>query len=162
MKTLEKVLENQFGLYLQSKNVSAISQKNYLSDLRHFLGWFILVLKSKSISVDHTSPSSLCSFITQELVNRYKTFLTLNQVAQKTANRRLSTLRKFCSFCLSQGWLEQNPAKKVANIGMKKDPVEQIVKKFGQSLNEEGTSKVTIKNYLSDIRQFLTWTEGVN
>lgn len=154
-----KNLEKKFGLYLKSKGVSPVTQKNYLSDLRHFLSWLLLVLKSKKISTDERSLSSLCSFIDEELVSRYKNFLVLNRISQKTANRRLSTLRKFCSFCVSQGWLKSNPAKKVVNIGKTKDPVEEIVQKFKLSLKVEGISKVTIKNYLSDIRQFLIWTE---
>lgn len=154
-----EILEKKFGLYLKTKGISPISQKNYLSDIRQFWGWFILVLKSRNVSVDETSPAFLCSFLTKGVVARYKKFLTLNQVPQKTANRRLSTLRKFCSFCISQGWLEENPAKKVANIERKKDPVEEILKKFAQTLKEEGTARVTIKNYLSDIRQFLNWTK---
>lgn len=155
-------LEKKFGLYLQTQGVSPVTQKNYLSDLRHFLGWLLLVLKSKKISFEKTSSSQLCSFITQGTVNRYKKFLTLNQILPKTANRRLSALRKFCSFCVSQGWLKSNPAKKVVNIGKTKDPVEEIVQRFGRWLDEEDTSKVTIRNYLSDIRQFLTWAEEVN
>ena len=156
------MLEKKFGLYLKSKGVSPLTQKNYLSDLRYFWNWFVLVLKSKKLNVDKLSTPSLCGLITQEIVARYKKFLTLNQVPSKTINRRLSTLRKFCQFCISQGWLKENPAKKITNIGKKKDPIWEILKKFSQSLKEEGATKITIKNYLADVRQFLNWLEGIN
>lgn len=157
-----ELLEKKFGLFLNNKGICLVTQKNYLSDLRHFLSWLTFFLKSKKISVDETNPLLLTSFIDEKLVSRYKNFLSLNRVCQKTANRRLSTLRKFCSFCISQGWLNSNPAKKVVNIGKKENPVEKTLTKFKLSLKSEGVSKVTIKNYLSDIRQFLTWAEGVN
>lgn len=156
------MLEKKFGLYLKTKGVSPITQKNYLSDLRHFLGWFFLVLKSKKIVVDQSDPSSFCSYITKEVTSRYKNFLSVNRIPPKTINRRLSTLRKFCSFCIAQGYLQENPAKHITNVGKKKDPVEEILKKFNKALEEEGTTNVTIKNYLSDIKQFLIWVEGVN
>lgn len=159
MKNLEKIFEKGFALFLKAKGISPISQKNYLSDLRHFLSWFVLVLKSKDVDVEKISIPSLASFITIDLISRYKNFLSLNNVPPKTANRRLSTLRKFCSFCISQGWIKENPAKKVTNIARKKDQGEEILKRFSLALKEEGTTKVTIKNYLSDIRQFLNWTK---
>ena len=159
-----KILKKEFCLYLKTKNVSLVTQKNYLSDLGHFLNWFIFFLKSKNVDVDENnlSTSTLCSFITKEVITQYKGFLSLNHISQKTANRRLSTLRKFCSFCISQGWLKENPAKKIANIGYPKDQNEEILKKFKLSLNRENISKITVKNYLSDIKQFLIWAEGVN
>ncbi len=159
-----KNIKKEFSLYLKTKNISPVTQKNYLSDLGHFLSWFIFFLKSKNVAVDENnlSASPLCSFINKGAINQYKTFLSLNHLSQKTANRRLSTLRKFCSFCISQGWLKENSAKKIANLGRRKDQNQEILKKFKLALNRENIAKITVKNYLSDIKQFLIWAERVN
>jgi hypothetical protein len=96
-------LEPQFREFLIAENISPISLKNYLSDLRYFFGW----MSSKSLNVEA---------IDKELVEDYRKYLLDNNLPHKTVNRRLSTLRKFCSFCISQGWMDENPAKKIANI----------------------------------------------
>lgn len=96
-------LEPQFKKFLIAENISPISLKNYLSDLRYFIGWM------NSIS---PKPES----IDKNLVLEYRKYLFMNQLPRKTINRRLSTLRKLCSFCISQGWMKENPAKKIANI----------------------------------------------
>jgi len=102
-------LEALFKEYLSAGNQKAISIKNYLSDFRHFAGW----LMSKG---GHGGPP-LQEPITLNDISEYKSYLELNNIPHKTINRRLSTLRKFCSFCISQGWMKENPAKKVINVG---------------------------------------------
>ncbi len=96
-------LEPQFREFLIAENISPISLKNYLSDLRYFFGW----MSSKSLKVES---------INKELVEEYRKYLLDNNLPHKTVNRRLSTLRKFCTFCISQGWMKENPAKKIGNI----------------------------------------------
>lgn len=96
-------LEPQFREFLIAENISPISLKNYLSDLRYFFGW----MSSKSLKIES---------IDKKLVEEYRKYLLDNNLPHKTVNRRLSTLRKFCSFCISQGWMKENPAKKIGNI----------------------------------------------
>src|SRR3989338_8943022 len=101
-------LEAPFKQYLTAGNQKPISIKNYLSDFRHFAGWVM----SKG---GHGGPP-LQEPITLNDISEYKSYLELNNIPHKTINRRLSTLRKFCSFCISQGWMKENPAKKISNI----------------------------------------------
>ncbi|MGB9882963.1 MAG: site-specific integrase, partial [Microgenomates group bacterium] len=110
-------LEPQFKNFLIAENISSLSLKNYLSDFRHFIGWLIFKLKVKNqkLKVDD-DPLKLLAFVTSDLINEYKNYLAENKIPLKTINRRLSTIRKFFSFCISQGWLKENPAKKISNI----------------------------------------------
>src|SRR3989339_906542 len=101
-------LEAPFKQYLTAGNQKAISIKNYLSDFRHFAGW----LMSKG---GHGGPP-LQEPITLNDISEYKSYLESNNIPHKTINRRLSTLRKFCSFCISQGWMKENPAKRISNV----------------------------------------------
>jgi site-specific recombinase XerD len=111
-------LEANFREFLISEAVSPITLKNYLSDLRHFLGWYSFHLSSKSIIVSSEQNNSLHEYLSHlnlSLVLDYRKYLETNNVPTKSINRRLSTLRKFCTFCISQGWLKTNPAKEISN-----------------------------------------------
>lgn len=91
------------------KEMASVSVKNYLSDLRHFLGWLTLYSTNNQ-------RSNLIASINESSVGEYKSYLIQNNIPEKTVNRRLSTVRKFCSFCISQRWMQENPAKKVTNV----------------------------------------------
>lgn len=98
-------LQAKFTDYLIADNISSITLKNYRSDIKHFFNW---IAKSNH-DQEMTSITSL------EVIVEYKTYLIDDQTPQKTLNRRLSAIRKFCSFCISQRWIEENNAKKVLN-----------------------------------------------
>ncbi len=95
-------LEKTFDLFLKTNGSSPVTRKNYLADLRHFLGWFILALKSRKVFFIDTDSYSLLQHLNSQVISNYSSFLISNKVAPSTVNRRLSTLRKFCKFALSQ------------------------------------------------------------
>lgn len=149
------------NLKLTKKPLSSITVKNYLSDLRHFLGWLIFKLKIKNqkLKIDEDFTSLLPS-INADLINEYKSYLVENKIPLKTTNRRLSTLRKFFTFCLDQGWLKENPAKEIANVSLVNNPKktmnnEEIIQYFEKDLIKENLDENTIKSYLDAAREFL-------
>lgn len=99
-------LELEFKNFLIAGNVSPLTLKNYLSDIRHFFGWI----------TSQSQENDIIANLTSENISRYKASLIENLLPENTVNRRLSTTRKFCTFCISQGWISENPAKKVINI----------------------------------------------
>jgi len=145
------------------KKLTKISVKNYLSDLRHFLGWLIFYWKSHfddSLSLDLVN-QNLIEILKQVQVNtikNYKSYLVDNQIPIKTINRRLSTLRKFFSFCISQGWIKENPAKKISNIKYQISNIDNtgILSQFQQDLRKENLDQKTIKSYLEVVQEFLS------
>ena len=146
--------EASFKKFLLAENVSPITLKNYLSDLRHFLGWTILKLKAQNKkNFENLSPLEFLNQIDESLVEEYKNYLVVNSIPAKTINRRLSTLRKFFSFCISQGWLKENPAKKIQNLKLK---IDSIISSFALSLEKENLDQKTIKSYLEVVQQFLS------
>jgi len=159
-------LPKTFKLYLKSQGASPATIKNYLSDFNHFWGWLILTLKSSLIPFDREKPRTIINQITSEIITQYKDFLLANKTPIKTVNRRLSTLRKFGQFCLSQAWLKTNPAKKVTNVTLveprtkEEQQREKILAEFRKELEKEKVSPITAKNYLSDLRHFLGWIEA--
>ena len=132
-------LEASFKKFLISgnKNLSLVSLKNYLSDLRHFFAWFFFTLKSDSKNIDNLEiPNIITNFLNKLLIARYKTYLVENNVPVKSANRRLSTIRKLCKFFLSQGWIKENPSKEISNISLtyEKQPSKYYVHKISLKL----------------------------
>jgi site-specific recombinase XerD len=145
-------LEALFKNYLNAEINSRITIKNYLSDLRHFIGWAILKLPREAWShsagkIEEITSEEFVSLIESQLIEEYKQYLITNNIPPKTINRRLSTLRKFFAFCISQGWRKDNPAKKVANYGVVND---------SQAVKDEQNKKLIFdfKKYLSDKKKF--------
>jgi site-specific recombinase XerD len=146
--------EASFKKFLLAENVSPVTLKNYLSDLRHFLGWMILKIKAQNKkNFENPSPLEFLNQIDESLVEEYKNYLVVNAIPTKTINRRLSTLRKFFSFCISQGWLKENPAKKIQNLKLK---IDSIISSFALSLEKENLDQKTIKSYLEVVQEFLS------
>ncbi len=163
-------LEASFRQYLLAGNITALTLKNYLSDFRHFAGW----IHSQNRLVQFNQPQSIKSvntnlpnltvsddftqylkqIVTFKTISNYKNYLVASDLPLKTINRRLSTLRKFCSFCISQGWLDENPAKKVRNVGTTITE-KHILDQFHQDLIKQGVGSQIITNYLNDVQDFL-------
>lgn len=141
-------LPKQFEEYLKAElKISGKTLRNYRADLRHFLTW--------SGHSDDIAPH-----FTGLFVANYKSHHIENKIPEGTTNRRLSTLRKFGKFLTQNGLITENPAQLLNNLS-KIETVEEkqtsILEEFEAHLKEEGVSKATLKNYLSDIRQFLAW-----
>ncbi|MCX6706464.1 MAG: phage integrase SAM-like domain-containing protein, partial [Candidatus Woesebacteria bacterium] len=171
-----------FEKYLLTENISPVSLKNYLSDFRHFVGWVTFYVKSNHVGVGLSDPNEKgaktapLQYITVNVISEYRSYLTTNNIPHKTINRRLSTVRKFCSFCISQGWMKENPAKKVINVissvserssdqrernaSLDFSPAKRVrndlLKEFQNDLIKEKLDQIVITSYLDDIRDFLS------
>ncbi len=159
--SLSDKIESLFLQYLASLSISQKTLKNYKSDLLHFTGW--LILKVRSYGVFAESLADSLPFIKNEVVSEYKNFLTQNHEPAKTINRRLSTLRHLARFLIQAQILDFDFMAGVSNITSSKNiKISQhpIVIEFQKHLESQNVSKNTIKNYLSDIRQFLSWLEN--
>lgn len=154
-------LEAPFRLFLNSgnKKISPISINNYLSDLRHFFGWIVLTIKNRSLPIKFASDDYqqiLSQFMTEEMVRSYADYLRANNIPVRTINRRLSTLRKFCSFCISQGWIKTNPAKIIVNVtDRQKSPLSpDPLADFSEYVMKSETDQNIAKTLLDDLKEF--------
>jgi site-specific recombinase XerC len=160
--------EASFREFLQNEGVSALTLKNYLSDHRHFWGWYTFYLHSRhndNLNCNFESIFSLVSMIDFEAVSCYKDYLETNALPVKTINRRLSTLRKFCSFCINQNWMRENPAKRVVNAGVRivderlDEPrvvQKDFLREFNQCLASERADSHNADLILEDVNEFLS------
>lgn len=153
-------LQASFRAYVLSgnKKLSAVSIRNYTSDIRHFLGWYLFYLKASpkyTQSVDNLGDNyELLSLLNEQFVVAYRNYLQENRLPLKTINRRLSTLRKFCSFCVAQGWLTTNPAKKIANVGTLKEKT-LVLNEFKKALEQDENMPLEVREILVDTQEFL-------
>ena len=87
---------------------------------------------------------------------------TQNQIPAASINRRLSSLRAFFKWAHESGLIKTNPISEIKNIpGIATGtPIttEAILGEFEMSLREEGAADVTVKNYLTDVSEFISWT----
>ena len=153
--------KNNFIKYLSSLGISPKSHKNYRSDLNHFLAWAILKIRSFGSFAE--SLTETVPFLSPDLAQAYKSFMKENSFPDKTINRRLSTLRHLSRYLVASQVIDSDFMTTIENITTAKQPrskVEPVVNEFRAYLEAEKISPNTVKNYLSDIRQFLTWLES--
>ncbi|OGD54154.1 hypothetical protein A3J78_00625 [Candidatus Beckwithbacteria bacterium RBG_13_35_6] len=149
-----------FKNYLEDKKLSKISVKNYLSDIRHFIYWSA---KNKILVLE------------KSVFEKYKQCLLNNNKPIKTINRYLASLRKYGRFLKEENLIQQNPALGLKNInptlhrsgaGQVKPRTKikfagstELIDNFKAYLNKEKIKPATVKNYISDVNQFLNWME---
>lgn len=117
---------------------------------------------SSSFQLPTSNFPLLLKHVNQEVLDAYKNYLISNNTPQKTINRRFSSLRKFGAFSQDQGWLKENTFDTLKNIPEVEKPFpesEHHLEEFKVHLWKNNLSKATLKNYLNDIKQFLSWTD---
>jgi site-specific recombinase XerD len=152
--------KKEFIKYLDSLGLSAVSHKNYRSDLGYFISWAILKIRSLGAYVENLT--EIIPFLNEGIGREFKNYMAENKVPAKTINRRLSTIRHLSKFLLENNINTHNFTKDIENISVrhkKKAEVNPVFSGYKAYLENEKVSPNTIKNYLSDIRHFLTWLE---
>lgn len=153
-------LKKDFIEYLSSLGVSVTSLKNYKSDVSHFLGWAILKVRSFGSYIE--SLSELLPFLSSNLIAEYKKYLVENATPDKTINRRLSTLRHLARFLTKTQIINSDFMDGIENISaaaLIKIANHPLIDEFKTYLQAQKISHNTIKNYTSDIKQFMGWLE---
>lgn len=100
--------------------------------------------------------------VNERVLKDYKTYLTSNNIPPKTINRRFSSLRRFGEFCKSQNWVSSRPFDTLRNISLNQPfpENEYHLGEFRVELWKKGLTKISLKNYLADVKQFLVWQGG--
>ncbi|MBI2008367.1 site-specific integrase [Candidatus Amesbacteria bacterium] len=112
-------LLSNFSAYLTAQQLSSVTVKNYSSDIRYFLNWIRSALPD-------LLPLPLNHQITPQTLNYFHQHLSSNQPL-KTANRRLSSIRKFCQFLKDQNYTALNSATHLSNIPHHQHPNTKIL-----------------------------------
>lgn len=154
---MDKDIISAFENHLKdAKGLKDQTIKNYRADLRHFLSWLTLKLRSEG-----KNEALYLESLTLEHLQEYKNHLLANKMAKSTINRKLATTRTFCQFCYNQGLLGQDFTHQLNNLPVLRSEdkkIHDLVSKFGAFLKKNRSSRNTIKNYTADVRQFLEWS----
>lgn len=150
-------ITHEFKLSLVAGKKSPATIKNYVSDLRHYLGWLQNNTKNDIFyAFTHSS--------TQQLLS-YREYLVLDKTPTKTINRRLSALRLFFSFCISQQWMTENPAKNILNMDRNlvssTDTTLDLISRYIHEKELSGESKKQIRATKSSLIEFITITHSL-
>lgn len=159
-----------FSAFLGEAGLSAISSKNYLSDLRHFLAFCTHIDNNKVISTEEIFQN-----ITK-YVNLYSENQKVNFTPTNTVNRRLASIRRFStflnsSFNIKETGIEHNASSSNSDKVLKTksgsysfsslsndDPYKKVINQYRSYLEKNKKSHSTVKNYVSDVNHFITWS----
>lgn len=141
--------EAEFKKYLIAGNAEPSTIKNYLSDLHFFFSW----IKS-SQSIDEIAYSELPEVFTHSLIRSYYSYLETSQNADKTIERRISTVRKFFKLCMDQQWISTNPVDQF-DKGSKRDEKEDVVHLYKQNLMSNNMSNNELERHINVIRNLV-------
>ena len=151
---------------VRNSQVSDKTLRNYRADLAHFLNWAKSFLNLKGISVD--TDNQVVPHFSSYLIKEYIQSQTVLRTPPATINRRLSTVRAFGKYLVWSGYIKENPAATLTNLSNPKPQANNwsqeaatLLAEFETYLRMEGVSRATIKNYLSDVRQFLLYLSDV-
>ena len=141
----EQQILQDFAKYLAASSTAVGTIKNYASDISHFFSFL-------SSGSQYVSPLTLPFILTPSFLLQYKNHLSSSPLA--TANRRLSSLRKFCQFAIASGVVASIDLSQLTNISpaISPSPEQKLLTKFKTHLQSQGASSNTIKNYTSDVR----------
>ncbi|MEK9176448.1 MAG: site-specific integrase, partial [Patescibacteria group bacterium] len=141
----------QFKEFLlsQASPASLSTVKNYASDVNRFIAWFENKFQ-KTFEPSEVNSSTLNIFKTDYLT----------KYSASSVDRNLSTLRKFFTFLKLDGQISHSPFElEVSSQESEVDPWR--IKDFKNHLYVFNASHLTIKNYIIDVKQFLSWVETV-
>ncbi len=144
-----------FTSFLIESGLSAVSIKNYLSDVRHFLR-FLESQKQFNLTEVFQNLSIYISKYSQEQSS------TLTPPA--TTNRRLASIRRLSNFLNIKYQITKietlsEPTPNTSNNANNNKDLssKKILEQFKQQLINEKKTHSTVKNYLSDLYHYFSW-----
>ncbi|MBU1089129.1 site-specific integrase, partial [Patescibacteria group bacterium] len=154
-----KTIVKSFRLWLHSRQYSSSTILNYISDTKKYLRW---LKKQPQHKQSHRSPSK---FFSPNLLASY-----ISHLSNKKSNTRyLASLSLFCQFAVNQNIVSTNPYKKAIKLIKQNkrqrshlqgeanlNNISSLLNHYKTYLITTKKSPVTIRNYLADIRQFIS------
>jgi len=149
-------LLSEFKSHLKASSKTLITIKNYLSDIRHFLGWVI----SNEAQTDEQEPN-LINHFTPTTPSEYKNYLIANETPVSTINRRFTTVRLFLYWMYKQNLINQDLSVDLSNIypdrpvkkASTKEIIASLMSEYEETIDEN--LKQTTATDLADFFEFI-------
>lgn len=151
----------QFKLWLKAKNYSDSTSRNYLADLGKYLNYVNHLPQSVSLDIPAGPEPVEGHIFSPDILSLYITYLS----GKNNGPRYLASLNQFCQFALDQHLISQNPLKSTLKQHHHPDNLStdtnlnRLLGLYQQHLISQKTSPITIKNYLNDLHQYISWLE---
>lgn len=146
-------LLNYYQNYLlQDKKTAKATVKNYIADVRKFISWYEIRYNLAF------TPKSVTKAVADEYLTSGSNAVSGNvfTASASSVKRYGSSLRKFYQFLQRHNLATSNPFELTPVYKqLESDPWH--IKEFKNYLILSNISKVTLKNYLIDVRQFTEW-----
>lgn len=155
---MKNIIENFENYLLKEIGIASTSLKFYRSDLSHFKAWLILKIRTMGVMAEEFIET--IPFLNKNLVHEYRNYLCSNNIPAQTINRRLSTLRHLSRFLIASQVINSDFMEGMTNIrkdGGNEPGILNVVYDFERFLEKEKVAKNTSKNYVSDVKQFISW-----
>lgn len=145
-------IEASYRNYLSINQISSVTIKNYLCDLRHFIGWYL-------ISSDNDKIDLTIIFTTSSL-NDYFRYLEDKHFSFKTIRRHVSSVRQFAQFCVTSGWLGNQILQTISSltIGLLPNNKSALLRLYEKHLLDQGLSIKEIQLILNDINECIDFS----
>lgn len=104
----EQALSKYKGYLINEQDLSGDTRRNYLSDLRQFIGWCESSWADGQEIGDFFAPSA----VTTPTITQYRSYLQIVlRLRPATINRHLISLKRYFSWATDVGQLQRDPAK---------------------------------------------------
>jgi len=146
-----------FKLWLITKKYSSATIRNYLVDISKFFDY----LRYLPQPVSFNSPADTNYFLSPRVIALYLKKISPNP----NSARYLSSLNRFCLFAIDQHLISVNPlkiARKKLRSSSNNSPlsdIDNLINIYQKYLSKQKTAPATIKNYINDLKQYISWLE---
>ncbi len=151
-------------LFTNKSKASSVTVKNYLADVSRFLRWYEEIYKlpfnPQSIPPDVIQLYKSTSVV-QSLPTSTLTQSSLPLLSERSFARHIASLRKFFAFLRDSYGSTADPFAKDTSSSQLTDDDRWHIREYKDSLYRGKASHHTIKNYIADVKQFLSWLETV-
>jgi len=128
-------VQANFKSYLVSQNKGMGTVKNYTGDVAEYLRWAPIPEDSKL-------------YLSRDLALQYRAYLQSKGLKDESIRRAFAALNSFARFCISQGWLHDNPIQ---------DLTSESKDAFAVYLENQGLSSQSARQYATDIKDANEW-----
>ena len=127
-----------FKLWLENHHYSASTVRNYLVDISKYLAF----------TSNPFSPESYVVYLAEIK-------------SDPSYSRYFSSLRQFVAYAQDQGLLNYNPLNKnLVRDGFKPSPtIPHLAALYKKHLTDHKTPDSTIRNYINDLSQYISWLD---
>ncbi|MFZ2152887.1 MAG: hypothetical protein WAV41_02405 [Microgenomates group bacterium] len=145
----------QFKIWLEQKGYSDSTSRNYLADLGKYLEYINHLPQRVSMDISSDPEPSVGHILSADIVGLYVSYLT----DKNNSSRYLASLRLFCQFALDQHLITQNPFKSIYRPPRSPE-LSDLVTQYETHLLKHNTPPATIRNYINDLHQYISWLES--